>query len=160
MRSLRPLLLGAAPFFVAACGVADVTPPPGGIGIGGATFTASISRRSFAVGDSATLHFVLLNSGTQTLRLTFGSGCPVLYYVKSASGAFVVPSGGAWGCTAVITNLVLAPGEAHDVAVLLRGSTAQASIFPGVPISPGEYAAYGELTNGAGLTNIVEFSVR
>lgn len=136
------------------------TSPPPALSIAGANFTASISKAMFAVGDSATLHFVLTNTGNETLRLTFGSGCPVLYYVKDNAGAFVHPAGGLWACTAVITNLVLTPGEQHDVAVLMRASPPQQPIFPGIPIAPGKYVAYAELTNGGGRTNTVAFTVQ
>jgi hypothetical protein len=159
MKALRLVHLGAA-FIVFGCNdqYVTTTSPPPELSLAGTEFTASISKSAIPLGDSATLRFVLRNTSTETLRMTFG-GCQVLYYVKDNDNNFVFPKDGAWACTGAISSIVLAPGGEHVVTVPVRSSAPDQPIYPGIPVSLGKYSAYAELTNGRGRTNTVTFTV-
>ena len=124
-------------------------------------FTASISKSSIVAGDTATLHFALKNTGTDTLRMQFTSGCPILPYVQKApNGSIVYPEGGNWSCAAGTFELVLAPGAQHEVTVLVHAGTPAPANFSGAALPSGSYGAYALLTNGKGRTNTVAFTTQ
>ena len=88
--------------------------------------------------------FRLRNVTSDTIALSFPNSCQVLPYITTPQVDRVVYlSGGAWGCLAVVTSLVLAPGAAHVTTVLVRAS-AQAT-DPAIPLLRGEYRAYARL---------------
>src|SRR5512143_663495 len=63
------------------------------------------ARTTIDVGDTTTVRFQLSNTGGDTVRLTFSSGCQVLPYVADADHQVVYPGGGGWACLTVITHL-------------------------------------------------------
>ena len=133
---------------------AFLTAPPG------VTFAASISKARLQLGDTATLRFILANNAADTLRMTFGSGCPILPYVVDGQGDMAYPSGGGWACTAAITNVALAPGEKREVTVpVTAAGRPHIMTLTGAVLDVGQYSAYAELTNGAGRTNRVAFTI-
>lgn len=131
------------------------------VSVEGVSFTASISKSTIQLGDTATLRFILRNDGSDTLRMSFAMGCPTLPYIRhSLSSQIVYPRGGSWGCITVVSGVVLPPGteRVHDLAV--HAGVQPPAGFTGAALSPGQYGAYAELTNGAGRTNTVEFTVQ
>jgi hypothetical protein len=134
MMPMRSLLFLTALGLIAACETVTLVAPPEfldkSLESGGLKFTASISKSTIPVGDTATLHFVVRNTGSDTLRLTFGMGCPTLPYIKDAAGDIDYPEGGGWACPAVISKLVLAPGAERDHTVLVRGGAGRTNSVP------------------------------
>ena len=88
--------------------------------------------------------FRLRNVSRESVTLSFPDSCQVVPYITTARVDDVVyPSGGAWGCLTVITQLVLSPGAEHVTEVLVRGGAQPMN--PAVPLVRGEYRAYARL---------------
>lgn len=80
----------------------------------GISLSLSAARSELAAGDSLRLTARVANTRSQPVRLRFNSGCQVLPYVQDAAGGTVFPEGGGWVCTAALTELELAAGEAEE----------------------------------------------
>ena len=102
-------------------------------------------RTTIDVGDTTTVRFQLSNTGSETVRLTFSSGCQVLPYVTDAAHQVVYPGGGGWFCTTVITHLELAPGAQQVVPLVFHGGSPAAPGYANVPLDPGQYWMYATL---------------
>ena len=103
------------------------------------------ARTTIGVGDTTTVRFRLSNTGGDTVRLTFSSGCQVLPYVADADHQVVYPGGGGWFCTTVITHLELAPGAQQVVPLVIHGGSPAAPGYANVPLDPGQYWLYAAL---------------
>jgi Intracellular proteinase inhibitor len=106
--------------------------------------TAQISSVTVASGQVLTITFRLENVGSETVNLTFNSGCTILPYIRERStNRIVYPQGGNWMCTAVLTQISLRPG-----AVELREVRVRAPDTPGttdVVLPPGDYQTFAQL---------------
>ena len=93
---------------VAALGCrAEPLAPPSARGL---TLGLTLTRTSLQMGQADTITLTLTNTSPHTVSLAAG-GCPLLFYVKDAAGATVVPAGGDWFCIAILKRLVLPPGQ-------------------------------------------------
>jgi hypothetical protein len=120
-----------------------------------------ITQSTIARGDSATITFRLENTTTSSIVLNFNSGCTVLAYITDRqSGQVVYPSGGGWGCTAVLTSLELPPGSTRTVDVVVRAADTAAPTL--VALEPGRYDAYATLedTNYKLRSGAIAFTVQ
>ena len=161
MKTMRACLAAVTVGALTACLADQALTPSEFLNISGtAEFTASVSKSTFAVGDTATLSFALRNTGSDTVRLSFQIGCPILYYIKDSDANFAYPAGGVWQCPGVISNIVLAPGHSHAVTAPVRGGVPDPANVSDIVLPAGRYRAYAELTNGAGRTNVVPFTIR
>lgn len=124
----------------------------------GLQFSASISKSVVAIGDTATIAFVLHNPTQQTVTLRFSSTCQILPYIRDSAG-IVHPRGGGWGCGAALTSLSLSPGEARVMKVIVHGGVPREAMHGVVPLNPGEHHAYAELGDGMGRSPAVAFSI-
>jgi hypothetical protein len=111
--------------------------------------TATASARELAAGTPVTLRITLTNEGRRSVTLHFGSGCQILPYIRDARGVNVIPEGG-WFCTAALTQLTLAPGQAEIREYEWTGSTAFRSELPLRPLPSGRYYFAAEVASGEG----------
>jgi Intracellular proteinase inhibitor len=106
--------------------------------------TVQISSTTVARGQVLTMTFRLENVGSETVNLTFNSGCTILPYIRERStNRIVYPQGGDWMCTAVLTQISLRPG-----AVELREVRVRAPDTPGTAdavLPPGDYQTFARL---------------
>ena len=127
---------------LASCSPAPTEP---GSNAGPLRLEATIGRASLAVGDTTDLVFQLVNTSARAVTLNFGSSCQVLPYIRVAETDEVVhPTGGSWGCFAVLTQLTIPANAAHVVRVSLRGGAPQPAIYAGTPIAVGRDVAAAE----------------
>jgi hypothetical protein len=105
--------------------------------------TATIDRKEIAAGASATASFRLENVGASAVTLHFNSGCQLLPYVERRSSQQIVfPPEGWWGCTAIVTELFLAPGDAETRRLtILAGSASDIR----AELPPGEYGVFARV---------------
>ena len=101
--------------------------------------TATASAREVVAGTPVSLRVTLRNEGTKTVTLHFNSGCQILPYIRDSRGVNVIPEGGGWGCTAALSQLTLAPGQAEIREDTWTGSTAFRSEMPLRPLPSGRY---------------------
>jgi hypothetical protein len=119
------------------------------------------ARTTIDVGDTTTIRFRLSNTGGDTVRLTFSSGCQVLPYVTDADHQVVYPGGGGWACITVITHLELAPGAQKIVPLVIHGGSPADPGYANVPLDPGEYWMYATLEQpGHPRSESLRFTVR
>jgi hypothetical protein len=121
----------------------------------------TITQSTIARGDTATITFRLENTTTTSIVLNFNSGCTVLPYITDRqSGQVVHPSGGGWGCTAVLTSLELPSGGTKTVDVVVRAAETAAPTL--VALKPGRYDAYATLedTNYKLRSEAIVFTVQ
>jgi hypothetical protein len=105
---------------------------------------ATIGRSTIEIGDTTSIVFRLRNVSQETVSLSFPDSCQVVPYITTLRVDEVVyPSGGAWGCLTVVTQLVLSPGAEHVTKVLVSGGAQP--MTPAVPLVRGEYRAYARL---------------
>lgn len=109
------------------------------------TFTASMSRTSIPVGESATLEMRVSNHSAREVVVSFPHSCQILPYIEDATGTVAYPGGGGWGCLTVVTEMRLAPGESRLRTLEIRGGTTAPPGYEGARLPPGEYRAYAEL---------------
>jgi hypothetical protein len=106
--------------------------------------TAQISVTPVQGGQIATITVRLENVGSETVNLTFNSGCQILPFILDRStNRIVYPAGGNWACTAMLTQLSLRPGgvEVREVRVRATSTPGQAE----VALTPGNYDAFARL---------------
>ena len=138
MNKTRPLLLCMV-VLLAGCGSNGVGPQHGSLRLEAAT-----ERSTIGLGDTSRIIFRLRNLGSDSVFLGFPNSCQVLPYITSQRpGQIIYPSGGAWGCRAVVTSLALAPGAERQTSILVRGGSDAGS--PAIPLLPGVYRAYAQL---------------
>ena len=138
MRIRPAVFILACTIAAVACGAAITTSPSQTAG--SLRLTARISQALIASNGTATITFVLENSGSDTVNLTFSDSCQISPYIARSSGPVVYPEGGSWMCATVVTHLSLPPHASKTVDLQLRAA-AQAS-YPYVALAPGQYSAY------------------
>jgi len=106
-------------------------------------FDAQITQSRLAPGDTATATFTLRNVSSQTITLGFSSTCQILPQVADRRTQQVVYPRGGWVCAAMITRLVLAPGESSTQQLQVRA--AAAANYPFVALPPGDYETYAQV---------------
>jgi hypothetical protein len=111
--------------------------------------TATASARELVAGTPVTLRVTLTNEGTKSVTLHFNSGCQILPYIRDERGVNVIPEGG-WMCTAALSELTLAPGQAEIQEYIWTGSTAFRSEMPLRPLPPGQYYFAAEVDSREG----------
>jgi hypothetical protein len=78
----------------------------------------------------------------------FSSSCQILPYVATEPGGEVVyPSGGHWGCLAVITQFTLGPGAEKRQTLLIRGGTMSGDTSPAVALDRGHYSIHATVVS-------------
>jgi hypothetical protein len=112
----------------------------------GLTLTLSVTRSAIRGGEPDTITVALANTTNQIVSLHFASGCQLLPYVTNAPGSIVLPAGGAWVCTANLSQLDLAAGERRTWTFVWTGSTEFASEMPLLPLPAGAYSIYATLS--------------
>jgi hypothetical protein len=134
-------LLAAAPLLSAAC---DSPADPSDESV---QLVTQISRNVIPPTGTATLTFRLENVSDKPITLHFSSGCQILPYIATRSDSRIVyPSGGGWACTAIVSELMLKPGEIKTQDVIVQGATSTSLPAPGnVPLAAGDYSAYARV---------------
>jgi hypothetical protein len=104
--------------------------------------TAQITVTPVPPGQVATITIRLENVGSETVNLTFNSGCQILPFIR-ATNRIVYPAGGTWACTTMVTQLSLRPGgvEVREVRIRATDTPGQAD----VALAPGNYDAFARL---------------
>jgi hypothetical protein len=123
--------------------------------------TGSISQAVLAPGQTASLTFRLENRGSEVVTLRFPTGCQILPFVRERQNQRIVyPSGGSWGCTQALTQLILPPGAVAMRTVSIIAADAAGGAASGLP--PGDYDAYATVTASdfESRSESVLFSVR
>ena len=70
----------------------------------------------------------------------------MLPYITNDRGSVVLPAGGAWVCTANLSQLDLAAGDRRTSTFVWTGSTEFASEMPLLPLPAGTYSIYAALS--------------
>ncbi|MEX2270653.1 MAG: hypothetical protein WD690_04250 [Vicinamibacterales bacterium] len=140
--SLLVLCRSALVLFVvlaSACG-ASVTGPGQ---VGPVRLTAHVNRIQIAPGATAVVTLRLENLTSSPVTLDFGSACQVMpYVVRRPGNEIVYPSGGGWGCAAVVTSLTLpANGVVDRELEVIAGETSGDR----VGLLPGDYVFFARL---------------
>ena len=125
----------------------------------GLEITTSVTPTTINIGGQGTMTIKLHNPKTTTVRITFTSGCQVLPYISAGQNQLVYPSGGGWGCPAVMTTLTLAPGTDYIRTTTILGGAPAVGTFQGAALSSGRYVAFAEIADGMGRSNSVKFDV-
>ncbi|HEX5631705.1 MAG TPA: BsuPI-related putative proteinase inhibitor [Gemmatimonadales bacterium] len=115
--------------------------PPGGDPL---TIEVESPRETLAMGESMTVRFNLRNTGADTVRLTFPSGCTVLPFVTTSDTLDIhYPQGGGWACTMALTEMTLVPGgvETREMEVTAGGAAGGDRAVLG----PGNYLVFARL---------------
>ena len=136
MKTVRVALLLA---LASACASSPTTPDQAGP----VRLTAQIDRGQISSGQTAVATFRIDNTSSQSVSLSFGSGCQVLKFIaRRPSDEIVYPSGGGWACIATPTQLTLLPRSSTVQQLkVVTGSTLPDHITLGA----GEYAIYATL---------------
>jgi hypothetical protein len=140
VRAVPPLLALA----LAACGGAGPAARPAPAAAGPLVLEVDAPRESLARGDSMVVRFDLRNTGRDTLRLTFPSGCTVMPYVTTPDTlAVAYPGGGSWSCTMALTGMTLVPGgvETRELVVAAGGDARGDRAV----LAPGNYLMFARL---------------
>ncbi len=112
----------------------------------GLTLTLSVTRSAIRGGEPDTITVALANTTNQIVSLHFASGCQLLPYITNDRGSLVLPPGGAWVCTANLSQLDLAAGDRRTSTFVWTGSTEFASEMPLLPLPTGTYSIYATLS--------------
>ena len=105
--------------------------------------TAHVNRSQITPGATATATFRLENGTGQTITLHFNSGCQILPFVaRQPAGQVVHPTGGAWMCTAALTEVTLPPNGVAIREVTVVNGPSQGEI---VGLSPGDYVFFARI---------------
>ncbi len=123
---------------------AEVTPPRQVLELDGLRLGVSLDTTVILVGDSATITMQLHNDNATVVEISFGSGCQILPYIETASGAMRYPSAGGWGCTQALTSLTVPARGLVTRSYVVRGATATDD-RNGASLIPGQYRAYALL---------------
>jgi hypothetical protein len=116
----------------------------------------SVSSSSAEVvrGSPVTFRVELVNEGSEAITLHFGDSCQIVPRIHNASGEFVLPPGGAWGCATVLTELTLLPGEPVVREFVWTGSTAFQSEMPLRSLPPGKYFFTARVPSGEATLSV------
>jgi hypothetical protein len=118
------------------CGSGDnVTGTPIPPGSERLELNVAVNKIEFARGDSARITVTLRNISVDRVRVNFENSCTIVYGIRVAGGAIVVPSGGTWGCVPGATRIELDPSE----------FTQRSFIWKGVNAAAGDYLVFGAL---------------
>ena len=118
------------------CGSGDnVTGTPIPPGSDRLELNVAVNKIEFARGDSARITVTLRNISADRVRVNFQNSCTIVYGIREAGGAIVVPSGGTWGCVPTATRIDLDPSEI----------TQRSFIWKGVNATAGDYLVFGAL---------------
>jgi hypothetical protein len=160
---MRRLLAASCFLLAVSCGEASTEPSiPEAYLAGGATgllFTVDLSQTTIAIGQQSTMTIHLKNPKPTSVRINFTSGCQVLPYISAGKGSLVYPSGGGWGCPAVLSSLQIAANSEFTRTVTILGGAPSQGYFAGAALSPGIYIAYAEIADNQGRSNSVRFEV-
>jgi len=92
-------------------------------------FTIAVSRATLRAGEPDTIVVSAANLTADSMVITFPHGCQVLPYIRDGQGRAVLPPGGNWLCTTVISQLRLGPrqvkeyrGGGHRAALRLQAA--------------------------------------
>lgn len=108
------------------------------------------STTTLRAGSPDTLRITLANDGLAPVVLHFPSGCQILVYIRDADGNVVLPAGGGWACTAVLTELTIPAGQSIVRDFIWTGSTAFTSEMPLRPLPAGTYDVTAEVPASEG----------
>ena len=99
------------------------------------------------VGTPDTIRITAMNTSDRAVTLHFPSGCQITPYVRNAAGQLIVPAGGGWVCTEVLTTLEFQPQE----------SKTQSFVWSTDSLPPGPYSVYATFaaTEGSQESNHV-----
>lgn len=110
----------------------------------GLRLEVTISQSVIPVGDSATVTMQLHNDNATAMEIYFSTGCQILPYIETASGAMRFPSVGGWACTQALTSLTVPARGSVTRSYVVRGATATDD-RNGASLIPGQYRAYALL---------------
>ena len=160
MRAVRLAVTSAAAAILTGCTNVFAPQAPAAFLTGEAAplvFTAAVSKPRVAVGDTASLIFMLRNPTNQRVTLRFGSGCQITARVRRGREE-VWPE--PYACTAALTWLTLEGGQQRVVRLPFTAiSGEELAIWSGLVLTPATYVAYAELENGEGRSTSVDFVV-
>ena len=97
----------------------------------GLTLTAAVTQAELQRGQPDTVTMTLTNTNPHPVTLGVGA-CEPLPYVRDATGATVVPSGGYWVCVLSLRTLRLSPGERY----------AKTFVWETAAFTPGAYSVH------------------
>ena len=97
--------------------------------------SARVSDAQFVQGDSTIITVTLRNVSSRAVQVSFANSCTIVYAVRTAAGALVVPGGGTWACEPISSRLALDRLEATERSFIWKGDGLRA----------GDYLVYGAL---------------
>jgi hypothetical protein len=147
----------------------EISGPPVVPEADGLRLDGSISSEVVPVGQTHVLAFRLRNLTEEPITLHFGSGCQILPFIETRTGADVYPEGGGFICTLALTSLRVEPGtDAIRTMQVYGGPPPAADVYVGTPLPKGRYRAYAVVEGILGgvqrdvklRSEFVEFEVR
>ena len=137
---LACIALGAV---VGACSGTEVPIEPVTPGSPALEISARVSHAQFVQGDSTIITVTLRNVSSRAVSVSFANSCTIVYAIRTAAGALVVPSGGTWACDPISSRISLDRLEATERTFIWKGE--------GLPA--GDYIAYGALGADIGVVS-------
>jgi hypothetical protein len=131
----KRFVTASAALVVVACSGTEVPLDPVTPGSPALELTAQLSHTTFVQGDSVVITVTLRNVSSRAVRVNFTNTCTIVYAIRTAAGALVVPSSGFWTCDPFVSNISLDRLEATQRKFVWRGE--------GLPA--GNYLVYGAL---------------
>jgi hypothetical protein len=120
----------------AGCSGTEVPIEPVTPGSAALELSVRVSPSTFIQGDDSTeIRVTLRNVSSRSVRVNFTNSCTIVYAVRTAAGATVVPNGGTWSCEPISSRIDLDRLEATQRTFIWRGE--------GVPA--GSYVVFGAL---------------
>lgn len=146
LRSIGVLALGV----LLSAGCADMTNaeaiPSHFAELDGLRLEVALDQAILPVGESGTVTIRLYNTTAQPIQLSFASTCQILPFVESDAGTVLHPSGGAWVCGAMLTNLDIPARESVTRSLRVQGiPPGGVGPYGGASLEPGRYRAYAEV---------------
>jgi hypothetical protein len=129
MRSTRILTAALSALLLACSGSSPSEPAPGRVSL-----TVKVAPTSVASGERLEVILTAENHGREAAHLQFG-GCQSSFFI-TRDGAVVYDLKSLMLCAAVVTSLVLEPGESASFRHVWRQRDTDL---------PGQYEAHGEL---------------
>ena len=120
---------------VMGCSGTEVPIEPVPIGSAALEVSVQVSHSTFVQGDSTMIVVTLRNVSSRSVRVSFTNTCTIVYAIRNAAGALVVPSGGMWACEPFSSRIDLDRLEATQRTFIWRGE--------GLPA--GTYTIFGAL---------------
>jgi hypothetical protein len=110
------------------------------IGIPLVELSLSAAKQQIRVGEPDTIRVVARNTLTDAgVRLTFGSTCQILVFVRDSRGRVVVPDGGEHSCLPVPSQLTIPANQSVTQTFVWTGGTAFTPPEPPTALPPGVY---------------------